>query len=648
MMRTIQWIPFLFILLCQSSSFGQKIDSLKSVIITSSDTTKSNAFHQLGRSYIRAAQYDSALYVFDEGIQYAESKGHTQQLAYLYDYKGIAHDMKGELEKTLGSYEKARSFYNQLENQEKALNQLDINVGVAYFFAGDLGKALENYLLAYEDAKELGLADHEAKLVNNIAIIYRRSKKYDEALKYYHESIKIKRRIGDDKGHANTLMNIGLLHSQQDRVDSAIVYLQHSEAMMMQANNPITDRHHVRYALGDIYFHDSQYEKAEDVLSYFDSINYPGMEPLQKINGKIMLGTIFQNREDHITALEYFNECMEFLEERIDVVSLEKAYRKRSKSLYAIGQTSQAYEDLDSASQLLNEIKSDEKLRLESEMQTKYSTLQKEQEIALLSAESENQALRIAQGKRNLLYAITGLGFLFVMIIIILRNRNRIERLNSDLKEKNAIIEKSLKEKDTLLREIHHRVKNNLQVISSLLGIQSRSVKDEAAINALNEGRTRVQSMSLIHQDLYKHDNLKGINIKEYFEKLIKGIFETYKISNDEVEVRHEVQEMTLDVDTAIPLGLILNELITNSLKYAFQGGRGEIDISLKSIEDQIILKVSDNGKGMGDADEIIKSESYGYDLIHALIDQLDGNLNLSMDKGCKVEVTFKNYEKAA
>jgi two-component sensor histidine kinase len=595
MMRTIQWIPFLFILLCQSSSFGQKIDSLKSVIITSSDTTKSNAFHQLG-----------------------------------------------------GSYEKARSYYNQLENQEKALNQLDINVGVAYFFAGDLGKALENYLLAYEDAKELGLADHEAKLVNNIAIIYRRSKKYDEALKYYHESIKIKRRIGDDKGHANTLMNIGLLHSQQERVDSAIAYLQQSEAMMKRANNPITDRHHVRYALGDIYFYDSQYEKAENVLSYFDSINYPGMEPLQKINGKIMLGTIFQNKEDHIRALEYFNECMEFLEERIDVVSLEKAYRKRSKSLYAIGQTSQAYEDLDSASQLLNEIKSDEKLRLESEMQTKYSTLQKEQEIALLSAESENQALRIAQGKRNLFYAITGLGFLFIMIIIILRNRNKIERLNSDLKEKNAIIEKSLKEKDTLLREIHHRVKNNLQVISSLLGIQSRSVKDEAAINALKEGRTRVQSMSLIHQDLYKHDNLKGINIKEYFEKLIKGIFETYKISNDDIEVRHEVQEMTLDVDTAIPLGLILNELITNSLKYAFQGGRGEIDISLKSIEDQIILKVSDNGVGMGDADEIIKSESYGYDLIHALIDQLDGNLNLSMDKGCKVEVSFKNYEKAA
>ncbi|MDG2451057.1 MAG: sensor histidine kinase [Saprospiraceae bacterium] len=296
----------------------------------------------------------------------------------------------------------------------------------------------------------------------------------------------------------------------------------------------------------------------------------------------------------------------------------------------------------------MNEIKSDEKLRLESEMQTKYSTLQKVQEIALLSAESENQALRIAQGKRNLLYAIFGLGFLVLMIIIILRNRNRIEVLNSDLKEKNVLIEKSLKEKDTLLREIHHRVKNNLQVISSLLGIQSRNVKDVAAVNALNEGRTRVQSMSLIHQDLYKHDNLKGINIKEYFEKLINSIFETYKISNEAVEVNYEVQAVVLDVDTAIPLGLILNELITNALKYAFQDGKGEIDIHLKSEGDQITLKVSDNGRGMSEEEQALNRESYGYELINALIDQLDGELKLNMDKGCKVEVSFKNYEKAA
>ncbi len=327
---------FLYFLLCYSASFGHNIDSLKSVIISSSDTTRSSAFHQLGRAYIKAAAYDSALHVFDEGILYAQSKGHTQQLAYLYDYKGIAHDMKGELEKTLDSYDRARSYYHQLDNQEEALNQLDINVGVAYFFAGDLGKSLEYYLLAYEDAKELGLDNHEAKLVNNIAIIYRRSKKYDEALKYYYESIKIKKRIGDDKGHANTLMNIGLLHSQQGRIDSAIFYLLLSESMMEQAANPITDLYHVRYAMGDIYFHDHQYIEAESILSHFDSIDYPGMEPLQKTNGKIMLGTIYQNRGDHNTALRYFNDCKEFLDERIDVVSLEKVFRKRAKSLYAL------------------------------------------------------------------------------------------------------------------------------------------------------------------------------------------------------------------------------------------------------------------------------------------------------------------------
>ncbi len=135
-----------------------------------------------------------------------------------------------------------------------------------------------------------------------------------------------------------------------------------------------------------------------------------------------------------------------------------------------------------------------------------------------------------------------------------------------------ALVRRQLFEKETLLREIHHRVKNNLQVISSLLGIQSRHVSDPAAREALDEGRSRVQTMSLIHQNLYGQDQLSGINIRDYFNKMLQNLLQTYQVSPDRIEVVTEIEELVLDVDTLIPLGLI-HELMTNALKYAFPSG---------------------------------------------------------------------------
>jgi len=125
-------------------------------------------------------------------------------------------------------------------------------------------------------------------------------------------------------------------------------------------------------------------------------------------------------------------------------------------------------------------------------------------------------------------------------------------------------------EKDILLREIHHRVKNNLQVISSLLGIQSRSIKDVQAKQAIHEGRARVHSMSLIHQNLYKKDNLTGVDMRVYLNKLSTDLINTYNLSEGQIEIEKDIDELILDVEYVVPIGLIINELISNALKYAF------------------------------------------------------------------------------
>jgi len=169
----------------------------------------------------------------------------------------------------------------------------------------------------------------------------------------------------------------------------------------------------------------------------------------------------------------------------------------------------------------------------------------------------------------------------------------------------NVAITKSADEKDILLREIHHRVKNNLQVISSILGIQSRSVTDVKAKAAIKEGRSRVHSMSLIHQNLYKKDDLTGISIKDYLDKLGHDLLSTYAIEPDKVNIHIEADDMILDVETVVPIGLIVNELISNSLKYAFpDGAKGNIYIKMQQEERHLILSVADDGIGL-DPDQL-------------------------------------------
>ena len=206
----------------------------------------------------------------------------------------------------------------------------------------------------------------------------------------------------------------------------------------------------------------------------------------------------------------------------------------------------------------------------------------------------------------------------------------------------------AVEEKDTLLKEIHHRVKNNLQVISALLTLQSKYIKDDQAIEALREGQDRVQSMALIHKDLYQHDNLKGVNTKDYLEKLVDNLIDSYSIDDEDIMLELDIESIWLDVDTMIPMGLMVNELISNALKHAFSGqNNGALHIQLKEIDNQLILNIKDNGKGF-DNFEIQKSNSFGYSLIESFAKKLDAEMNYKFEDGFGIDIIVNRYTKAA
>jgi len=229
------------------------------------------------------------------------------------------------------------------------------------------------------------------------------------------------------------------------------------------------------------------------------------------------------------------------------------------------------------------------------------------------------------------------------LIFLLLRQRSQY---NNTLEQKNATITKSLSEKELLLREIHHRVKNNLQFISSLLRLQSDHVDDPTALDALQQGHDRVRSMAIIHQNLYKEENLTGVNTKDYFIKLVTGLFKSNNIHDDRIQLELDISELNLDVDTIVPIGLITNELVTNSLKYAFPGNnKGTVSISLEEENERLILQVNDDGVGMNATQQDNLGDSFGYKLINALVGQLAGVILIGKEGGTSVNVSVKRYE---
>ncbi len=220
-------------------------------------------------------------------------------------------------------------------------------------------------------------------------------------------------------------------------------------------------------------------------------------------------------------------------------------------------------------------------------------------------------------------------------------------------------IKNSLEEKEVLLKEIHHRVKNNMQVISSLLSLQSRSIKNEEEIEILRESQNRVKSMAMIHESLYRTHNLARINFKEYIKGLISGLFRSYGVNQSTIKLELNLKDVLLDIDIAIPCGLILNELISNSLKHAFpanyvrrqangtfaspEGMKGKIKVSLL-LKNESILKmiVFDNGIGFPDNIDFRNTDSLGLKLVNTLINQLDGTIELEKSNGTKFIIEFK------
>jgi PAS domain S-box-containing protein len=207
----------------------------------------------------------------------------------------------------------------------------------------------------------------------------------------------------------------------------------------------------------------------------------------------------------------------------------------------------------------------------------------------------------------------------------------------------DELIRAALKERETLLKEIHHRVKNNLQIVSSLLSLQASKATEPETIEMLNESQRRIRSMALIHEKLYRSGSLAEINFADYVESLIDELMRMYNVAEGVITLIADIENVQLGVDTAIPCALIINELVSNSLKHAFPDGRtGEVTIAIHRINGTYELTITDNGVGPPPDFDFQKTDSLGLQLVTGLVNQLDGTITLDRTKGTTFIITFK------
>ena len=648
--RNTLFISFLLLLSTFVFSQNSKEDSLKRIATKDAvDTAVIDANKKLGI----LLQEDKP----DEAIQYgfiALNKSKILKDKFRIGQAnmniGVAYDYKGNLDSCLYYLSEALTIFktiNRLDFQANAIS----NKALAYYYRGNFQLALQNHLEALELRKQVGDKKNIAKSYLNIGLVYRSKKDYVNAIKFYSQSYDIKKIIDDEQGMLNSLINIGAAYQSYGKFDSAYAYGLQALKLATKLNKPediLASKANIAAALINLKRPDAALPYLQDVEKNVERNNKKSL-----ITNAESYGDMYLQKNDMAAAIKSYQKALTLARSNSRMEPMEVFYRKLAKCFYKQSNYKVAYEYFDSSKALGDTLLNEENSRQVNEMSAVYETAEKETQINKLNTENaiSNTEAKRRRRERNyfILSSILFLGLAVGAYKAFTNNKKKKELLNTQ----NKIIEKSLSEKEILLREIHHRVKNNLQIVSSLLSLQSNYIKDEQALDAVKDSRNRVQSMSLIHQNLYQEENLMGVDVKDYISKLADNLFQSYNIQPDKIKLVKEIAATNLDVDVVVPVGLILNELLTNCLKYAFPGDvehkpgeEAAIKVILKEQDDVLYLSVYDNGVGLPADFNPETKKSFGHKMILTFLQKLKGEMKMYSEDGTKVDITIKNFKK--
>lgn len=519
-------------------------------------------------------------------------------------------------------------------------------IGAIYSYISSYDLALEQHLRSLELAEAFNAPVEVGFGFNSIGGTYYDMQDYDMAFKYFHQALVIRKEIGDESGMAASYNNVGEIYRIKGNLELAEEYYWRASELndvLRQTAESQEDRdNHKRWLavnynnLGLVYWAKDEVKKAENFLLgsvelYKEDVvvNHSGLS-----SALSSLGDFYLSINDNERALDVYLSAYLEADEVGDLVQLKVSSDGLARTYKALGDYERALLYSEIHAQLRDSIFDEEKHRQVLIVQSYFETERKKEENEKLTYMNQVQELEIERRTRERYYFITG-GVLLIILVMVIYGRYR-SRAKSALQ-----LQRNVEEKEILIQEIHHRVKNNLQMISSLLNLQSAKITDESVLDALDDSKSRVNSMALVHQKLYQTEEFSNINFQEYIDQLVINVAMSYDLEG-KIESKVDAAGFHFGINTAIPLGLIVNELLTNSYKHAFIGRKsGNIDIKLVRDDDRFVITIKDDGVGLPDDFTFEETDSLGLELVSALTEQLDGSITYRNENGARIDISF-------
>ncbi|MCU0438660.1 MAG: tetratricopeptide repeat protein [Raineya sp.] len=574
----------------------------------------------------------------EKGLLLAHKVKDTASIAYLYTFIGVLYKSMGNYEKALEYYKKAIPINTQIKNEQGNAGIYN-NIAFVYRLQGKYKNSLEYYLKSlrfFENAKS---QKQVSNVLNNIGSLYSDQKNYEKAIDYFHQSLIIAQKLPDTLGIAFAYNNIGEVYQKQGKWKEAKNNFTQSLVWKKKKN-------HLRsiasgYAnLGLVFQEEHKLDSAKYFLEEASKIYKQIDDTNGFIETLLRLGEMQTKQNEYQLASQYYQEA---LDQSLKIGSkplTEKAYKFFSEYYAQKQDYKNAYKYRTLYDHAKDSLMNIESVKQINELQAKYDDEAQKKQISLLQIEKRMYGLEREADKKTKWILVIGILLLFLLAIGVSWAYRMKQKNQQQLQNQNDIIQQALQQKEILLKEIHHRVKNNLQIISSLLHLQAH--KGHNPQDLLQQSQDRIQAIAIIHEKLYKSENLQSISLADYIENLIVYFQKTYSLEQKQIQIETQLEDVYLDIDKLIPCGLILNELITNSIKYAFNNQQmGIIKIWAKVEGDSCILEVKDNGVGLPADFNPKKTKSLGLRLIEGLVKQIKGSWEYQNFEGASFKIHF-------
>lgn len=613
---------------------------------------KASAYTTAYQYYFKTDQYFQARNYANMAIATQQSFGLTS-LPDTYDDLGDWFKKNYELDSAIVYYAKAELGFSKYKVYEKLVLTLN-KQGIIYKDLTNYGEALQKYYQAYELAKKYDMKKRLASTCVNIGVIFKKQYQLEDAMTYYLEAEELDILLEDHIGLANVYNNIGNVYRINGDFDLALESyksaIRHRELGGSQKT--------LSYSYNNMALVYKEKGKYDSTL-YFLKVSEDYKVQLNELSSLASTYYNFADTyaliNDSVNYQKYFDLAMEYAMDYEDYILVQELHVLASHYESDRGNYKMAYEQLLQVIKMTDTLSKKEQQVLSKVLQAKYNDKKKAELIGELTAsiakqkEQEEELREDESILRQLLTALVILAIILVVTMVtMLRYFKGLKDINTRLESVNVELAKTkigAEEKELLIKEIHHRVKNNLQVVKSLIRLHKENPGD--SLDLLTDFENRVSSIALVHESLYSSIDLTKVDVAGYYKKLINDLIDAYAVGQvikKEIEVH---DQLTFCIDTLIPLGLLTNEIVSNALKHGFrQRSEGTIKIVLQPLEEKwFLLEISDDGIGVGE--DFLSRNSLGLELIDTLVGQLDGTKELIVDHGTKYIIKFKNQDKS-